>query len=550
MMIAHTSWVEMLKKRFGFDGVLAWVTLTGVVLVGISIVLIALLESHIIEQASAHNRQAEFLHATKFLSHMTGKTGGIRDVGVLQEVIRDILEIRPGIRRLSVFEFTPESSTLIFSTGSPAAPQVLSVQERDESAAGRSVMQFDESLGERAWRITAPITVEGRVVGALQGVFSIKIYDELIKQETELAKVIGIGAVSVTSLAFILLIRIKIHRPIRRLLKAMQQVETGDLSSHAPATGPSEIQQVAGQFNRMLDRVGEAATEKDRLLGDIQHFNETLQRRISEATDALHQANLELVEARIQVERTQTLAALGELSAVVAHELGNPLNALSGHLQMLAHAGDSKSRQRHLAIIRSEIDRMVAIIKHVLDSTRVPLRSAPVDLNGVIHDVLTLLVPGLPRHRIIVKTDLESNLPAVTGDQRALYGILFNLVSNAVQAMPTGGELDIQTREVSREGMPGMVIVRGAACVDVAAVRLTIRDTGKGISPDHLSRIFEPFFTTRRDEGGTGLGLALCHRVLSSSGGRLAVESVVGHGTQFTIDVPIWHADTGTRSVP
>ena len=461
-MNSQQSWIEMLKKRFGFDGVLAWVTLTGVVLVGISIVLIALLESHIIEQASARNRQAEFLRATEFVSAMIGKTGGIRDVGVLREVIQDILEIRPGIQRLSVLEFTPESSALIFSTDPAAVPQFLSVQERNEIASGRSDMQFDESAGERAWRITAPITVEGRVVGALQGLFSMRKYDELIKQEIGLAKRIGIGAVAVTSLAFLLLIRIKIHRPIRRLLNAMQKVETGNLSGHAPTTGPSEIRQVAGQFNQMLDRVRAAVTEKDRLLGDIQNFNDTLQRRISDATEELHQANLKLVEARIHAERTQTLAALGELSAVVAHELGNPLNALSGHLQMLGHAGDSKSRQRHLAVIRSESDRMVTIIKHVLDSTRVPLRSASVDLNGVINEVLTLLSPGLTRQHITVKTDLKSNLPPVTGDQRALHGMLFNLISNAVQAMPTEGELDIQTREVSREGLPGTVIVSGA----------------------------------------------------------------------------------------
>ena len=539
----------MVKTRYGFNGVLAWVTLTGVMLVGFSILLIALLESQIVEQASKSNRQAEFLRAAQFISETIGKTGGIRNVEALQDVIRDILEIRPGIRRLSVFDLTPESSTLIYSTDPLAAPQVLSVQERNELAAGRLVMQFDETMGERAWRITAPITVEGRLVGALRGLFSMKKYDELMRQQIDLVRVIGIGAVAVTSLAFLLLIRVKIHRPIHRLLNAMRRVETGDLSGQAPVTGPSEIQQVAGQFNSMLDRVRKGVAEKDRLLGDIQNFNTTLQKRISEATEELHQANLELVEARIQVERAQTLAALGELSAVVAHELGNPMNALSGHLQMLARASDSNSRRRHLAVIQSEIDRMVVIIKHLLDSTRVPLRPAPVDLNGVINDVLALLSTGLPRQHITVKTDLKSNLPPVRGDQRALHGMVFNLINNAVQAMPTGGELDIQTRDVSGEAMPGTVIVNGAGCADAAAVRLTIRDTGKGISPDHLSRIFDPFFTTRHDEGGTGLGLAMCHRVVTSSNGRLAVKSVEGHGAQFTIDFPVWSEETGRRKV-
>ncbi|MDF0652704.1 MAG: ATP-binding protein [Nitrospira sp.] len=531
---------EMFKKWFKFDGIMAWFIVTGAMLVGLSIGLMTLLESDIVNQAGAENRHVAFLRISEFVGNMIGRTGGIRDVAVLQELIQDVREIRPRILRLSVFEITPASSSLIVSTDPEVPPQTLDPQERTEIEAGRPIMQLDESSAERAWRITAPIVIDGKVVGALRGLFSVQEYDDLIKQEIELAKAIGIGVVLVASLTFLLLIHVKIHRPVHRLLHAMGKVEAGDLSSHAATTGPVEIQEVASQFNRMLDRVREADIEKDRLLDEIQHFNQTLQKRIAEATEELQQANRDLVEARLAVEESQRLAALGELSATMAHELGNPLNALSGHLQMLTQAGESSNRQRHLAVIRSEVDRMVAIIRQVLDQTRVPLRPAPINLNRTIQEVLSLLSPDLQKQRVTLKTDLQADLPSVAGDPRALHGLLFNLAVNAVQAMPSGGKLTIRTRAACSTEIPGAVIVSEGALVNGTTVRLTIADTGNGIPPEHLSRIFEPFFTTRHEQGGTGLGLAICHRVVTDSGGRLAVKSVVRQGTEFTVDLPMW----------
>jgi signal transduction histidine kinase len=472
---------------------------------------------------------------------MIGKTGGIHDLTVLQDIIKEVRELRPAIRRLSVFEIMPGSSSLIFSTDPKMSPQRLDPLERIEIEAGRSVMQLDESSQERAWRITAPVTIDGKVVGALRGLFSVKEYDDLIGQEISLTHMIGIGVALLTALAFVLLIRLKVHQPIHRLLSAMRTVEGGDLSGQASMTGPSEIQELATQFNRMLDRVREDRIEKDRLLGEVRQFNETLQTRVVEATEELQQANHKLVEARLSIERSQRLAYLGELSATVAHELGNPLNALSGHLQMLTHARDSSHRQRHLTIIRSEVDRMVAIIRQLLDQTRVRLQPAPMNLNGIIHEVLSLLLPGLPRQHVTLKTDLQADLPPVAGDPRALHGLLFNLATNAVQAMPSGGDLTIRTRAVCGTELPGTVIISEGARVDGTTVRLIIADTGKGIPPEHLPRIFEPFFTTRHDQGGTGLGLAICHRVVTDSGSRLAVKSDVGRGTEFIVDLPIWN---------
>jgi signal transduction histidine kinase len=536
-------------KAHWFNNITAWVMITGIVVVCLAIVVLNLLDRHVIEEAAARNVHAEFLRAASSVSRFIGKSGDIRDIDALKEAFADIFELRPGIRHLSVFEITPTSGKLIFSSDPVAAQPALSERERTEIAAGRSVAQLDISTEDRAWLITAPVMVDGRIVGALRGRFSLWKYDGLIKQEGQLAKDVGIGAVLVTCLVFLALIRIKVHGPVRQLIRAMHQAEAGDLTTLAPVTGPSDLREVAGQFNRMLERVRNAIAEKERLLREVRGFNDMLMTKIAETREELQRTTHLLVEARVKTERTQTLAALGELSAVVAHELGNPLNAISGHLQLLAKEPNSPARQRHLSIIQSEITRMVCIIRHILDSTRMQVRTAPVDLNRVVQEVMTLIFPNLPGRRIVMKAELAPVLPLIAGDQRALHSVMFNLATNAVQAMPCGGELHIRTERVFRGAIEGHVILAGGGDLAVDAVRLTVADTGQGIEPEHLARIAEPFFTTRQSDGGTGLGLAICQRVLSSLGCRLVVQSRIGQGTTFVVDLPIWKASDAEEGV-
>ena len=524
-----------------FKGVLVWVMVAGIVLVALTIVAVNLLDRLVIEQAAAENLHAEFLRAAGSLSRIIGKSGDIHDLNALREAFQDIFELRPSIRRLSIYELVPGSTQLILSSDPETVPETLSLHEQTEIAAGRSVAYFDNALTDRAWLITAPIRLNGQIVGALRGRYSVWKYDRLIRQEGQLAKDVGIAAVTVTCLVFLLLIRLKVHKPIRQLLQAMRRAEAGDLTSQAPLVGPSDLQDVAGQFNRMLGRVREALAVKEALLGEIQGFNDILKRRVSETKEELHRANSMLVEARIQTERAEKLAALGELSAMVAHELGNPLNAISGHLQLLLKEANRQERYRHLTIIRSEIDRMVTIIHHILESTRLQVQSGAVDLNKVIRGVEGLIAPSLSGKRIVFKMDLAAQLPSVAGDQRALHGMIFNLATNAIQAMPDGGELAVKTLYAINDRVEGTLVIRGDAALKQGAVRLLLHDTGHGIPSDHLAKIFEPFFTTRPNRGGTGLGLAICHRVVSSIGGRMAVRSVVGQGTCFTVDLPIWN---------
>ena len=390
------------------------------------------------------------------------------------------------------------------------------------------------------WIITAPVVVKGQVMGALRGKFSIARYDRLIEQERAVGKVLAVAMVALTSLVFLLLLRVQVHRPVASLLQAMRRTEGGDLAIQAPVGGSSDIREVVGQYNRMVDRIREAVAVKEQLLQEIHRFNHTLQRKVSETTEELRQTHAMLGEARAQAERAEKLAALGELSAVVAHELGNPLNAISGNLQMLEDDATAEDRDRHLSVVRAEVKRMIEILHHILESTSVRIERSPVDLNTVVRDVLAVNAPGLPHRSIELVTDLPEGLAPVAADPHTLHGVIFNLVTNAIQAMPQGGELAICTRYIRNEESDGTIVVAGTHELEDGAIRLIVRDTGHGIPPEYLQRIFEPFFTTRQAQRGTGLGLAICHRAVSSAGGRLAVQSVVGQGTTFTIDLPLW----------
>lgn len=531
----------MRSRRFG--GILLWVMAAGTILVGLAILIVNHITAVVIENVAAENRYAEFLHVAGTVNRLIGSSGGTHDLPALRAAFRNILDLRPGIRSLGYYELSHDSSVLILSTLPQETPQVLPLSERNEIAAGHPISHFDDSGRERAWIITAPVTRNDHVVGALRGRFSISKFDRLIEKEQRWASYVTIGAVAVTCLVFLVLIRMKVHAPIRQLLHAMQRAEEGDLAAQAPVTGPLDIQELALQFNNMLSQIRDVVAVKAKLLDEIRSFNETLTAKVNQATDELRHTNMRLIEAQIQVERAQKLAALGELSAMVAHELGTPLSAISGHLQMLSGDADREDQDRRLAIIRSEINRMIGTIRHILDSTQVQLRPALVDLNAIIREELALIAPGLQSRNIAVTAELASPLPPVAGDPLGLQGLLSNLLTNAIQAMANGGELKVKTCRVSDGAIEGTVVLSGIQELTKGAVRLIVCDTGKGIPSEDIGKIFEPFFTTRHAEGGTGLGLAMSRRVVSSCGGRLAVHSTVGCGTMFTIDLPVWTSE-------
>ena len=223
----------------------------------------------------------------------------------------------------------------------------------------------------------------------------------------------------------------------------------------------------------------------------------------------------------VQAEKT---SLLGQLASGLAHEMGTPLNVITGNAQyLLRKVPVEDPRRPALEQIISQAQRIAAMIRRLLDVSRpAEARLVPVDLAAVIRQTLEI-VPGLSRS-VELHCDLDPDLGPVLADPKLLEHALMNLVANACQAMPKGGRLAVVTgAETSVDaGGPAFAVVM-------------VSDTGCGIPPEHLSRIFEPFFTTKPHPEGTGLGLAIVERIVRQHGGRVEVDSAVGRGTVVTL---------------
>ncbi|WP_455379402.1 ATP-binding protein [Petrachloros mirabilis] len=531
-----------------FQGILAWVVLAAIAMVGLATMTNNVLDRENIERVRAKTLQAEFLGMTQIVGQIINRSDDIHNDKSITKVLQEIVALHPHVGLLTLYKLTPRSSTPISSSDPGSTPAVLSQYERNEMTAGHLVFHRYDENGDRGWIVTAPVYMNGQAVSALQGRYSLRLFDELLEAEGRSAREVGFVAVVLSSLVLIWLVRIKVQNPIGDLVRLMRRAESGNLNSHVQVRGSADIQELAYQFNQMLDRIRSGLVDRERLNGEIRRFNQKLIQTIAETRAELERTNQQLVEARLTTERASKLAALGELSSVMAHELGNPLNAIGGHLQLLENELGRREPNRHLTIVRTEIERMVSIIRQILDSTSITIRSGPVDLNIEVEKVCRLIGPSLPTHNIVLKSSLTPSLPLIAGDNRALHGVIFNLANNAIQAMPRGGDLEFITLPALASVVGPEVLFQGTQSIK-GAVRLIIRDSGCGISPEHLSRIFEPLFTTRHHEGGTGLGLAFCHRVIIALGGRIGVDSTIGQGTRFIIDLPAWEgSDEEERS--
>ena len=374
-----------------------------------------------------------------------------------------------------------------------------------------------EGPGGRFWSASLPARV-GRSRARITLESSLAEADRLVESERRVFVWVTAAACLVLILAAHLLLVRLIGRPIETLARAMSEVERGNLEATAELPGQDEIGRLARGFNTMLSR--------------IRGFNSELTTRINEAVADVAQKNRALAElndllvaAQRDLTAKERLAALGQLSGTLAHELGNPLNVISGNLQLLVRTpqlpGDVKDE---LTQLQDEVTRMTGIIRRFLDSTR-GLKPEPqrVNLKTLITEALDVSISAEGRARLEVKTQVEEGLDGVELDPGLVRHVLSNFIANAVDAMPQGGKLTVGAR---REGP------------DLA---LFVADSGEGISAEARKHIFEPFFTTKPRGKGTGLGLSICREISLALKGHIDVQSAPGQGSSFILMLP-WPA--------
>jgi two-component system NtrC family sensor kinase len=252
-----------------------------------------------------------------------------------------------------------------------------------------------------------------------------------------------------------------------------------------------------------------------------------------------YSANLEkmVAERTAQLLQSQKMAALGQLAAGVAHELNTPLGTIYNSSFYLKSElpEPSVKVQKHLALIENQVERCRKIIKDLLNFSRAPSTSLDLkrtDINQVLETCLSLVEKELNSGGIVVSKEF-AELPEIIVDPSRLSQVFFNLILNAVQAMPTGGELSLYTQ--CQRNKP----VLHKAKLDQETVTVTMKDTGVGIPSEDLDKLFIPFFTTKQNQGGVGLGLCVSYEIIKQFGGNIRVESKSGVGTTFTISLPL-----------
>jgi two-component system NtrC family sensor kinase len=278
---------------------------------------------------------------------------------------------------------------------------------------------------------------------------------------------------------------------------------------------------------------------------------EAARSELARQTENLLRVNAHLAEIKDKLNRSERLAAVGQLVASVAHEVGTPLHSIAWHVQALSEeTGASPETRQRLAVVDSQINRVVRIIQDLLSSTqqRKPI-FVSLSVDRVVQPVAVLMEPSFVGKGVKLTVLDNHGTPAIWGDAEQLQQVLLNLMTNALSATSEGGEVSlvVNTRGASADELEAR---RVAGEPPVATyVTIIVRDTGCGMPAEHLQRAFEPFFTTKAIGNGTGLGLFLSRQIVSAHGGSLTIDSAVGQGTTIEIALPA-AGETVERSGP
>jgi two-component system, NtrC family, sensor kinase len=256
-----------------------------------------------------------------------------------------------------------------------------------------------------------------------------------------------------------------------------------------------------------------------------------LRERVRDATIELEDRNQQLQETNLELWRTNRrmnelgrLAAAGQTAAHFAHEVGTPLNLISGHVQLLKSdlERDPRDAESRIRTISAQIERIERIVRRMLDKTRFETELAPLDLNSVLRKLCDAMLPAFDKRNIRLVETFADNLPLIAGSSDRLQQLFLNLLNNSLDAMPDGGEIQIHTALEGKNGKAQRIVV-------------DFIDTGTGMTPEVMSRIFDPLYTTKDRGQGTGLGLVIVSQIVAEHGGRVEVESELGEGTRFRL---------------
>ncbi len=518
----------MSRTRFGLQSkIIIIIALTVTIVVGVS-TYIAMWLTRLPVEEDTYNRT---LAQARLTANQLADQGKLQDPQSVLRMLRQVEHDFPAIKQSDVYLHGQDGRHELLVSSNPHGEHL----ELDNLPGIESYNEFErpdrnqvaiETPGGKFWIVGTTIVEQGRPIGCVDLRVSKSGLNAITWDLVARNLLLMLASLAVVTLVFHLFFLSNVRRPVRDMIQVMEATEGGQLNLRASISSGDEMGELAAHLNRMLER--------------IENFNSELGRRVEEAThelalrnEELKSINEELYETQKTLARSERLAVAGQLAASLAHEIGTPLNSISGHVQLLARRKSlDEVSQRRLRIIEGQIDSIVRTVKQLLSWTRkFDLHLEPLDLRRVLKESILVSSPTLQQRKIKVQTDIPRDCPQVYGDAGYLQQVFLNLINNSMDAMPEGGELSVKLRyptdsETGQDRDAGDIVIE-------------VSDTGHGIAPEMLARIFEPMFTTKRIGTGAGLGLAICDQIIRQHAGRIEVESELGRGTHFTIVLPI-----------
>ena len=349
--------------------------------------------------------------------------------------------------------------------------------------------------GDEMIEVSTPLAGRFEKLGILRVGFSLeslqsRLFERyLVKRYKEMI-LISVGLIALNFIIVHALI-LNIIKPILKLTDDLREVSRGNLSIRSTISHRNEIGFLSQAFNSMMD--------------------------------SLNQARKELERTHAHMIQTEKMAAMGKLAAGLAHEINNPLGGVLTCVETIRqNSQDEEMRTKYLALIHSGLERIRRTVKQLLHfGKQRSFQLELTDINALMNRTLEVTSHQLSANNISLHRDIDQGLSRIMADPHQLLQVFVNLILNAIQAMPEGGDLWIKTGQEN------------------GRVKIAIRDNGCGIPEENIDRIFDPFFSTKDPGQGTGLGLSVSYGIIHDHGGKIEVESKTGVGSEFTILLPL-----------
>ena len=450
----------------------------------------------------------------------------------LRQEMQLVAGSRPDFKQIDIYQNDTDGVHLLATTA-PNANRLFSPTDAkagsNVGAAAKSAEISQENTDY--WVITTPIANlqhSGFIKALVLRSYRRKLVNSLHRQYN----IVLIGAVAASVGLLYLLFVYFFRHPVSEIVHKMAEARKGDLSARAVVRGDDELGEIARGFNELMADIARRSRERENLLNEISDLNTQLVRKVDLATSELQTTNANLIRTQQRLSYSERMAAIGQVTASLAHEIGTPLNAIAGHLQLLARNHPKcPDTQRRLSIINSQLSSIVQTVKGLLERThRRSIEFQLADINAMLQHLLLLVGPMFDSRKIQISLELDGRLPQVLVDPESIRQVFLNVMNNSFEAMPDGGQIEIITVSLPETEM----------------IEVRFIDSGVGISPEAREHIFEPLWTTK--QSGGGLGLAIAKEIIVEHRGKIECVNGRDKGSEFRVRLPTAEFAVQTQS--